>query len=560
MQKFLNNLSIRAKVLGLAMVLLGAVLVLAIYANMVMRQVGAELNVIARQDIPMTQALTHITESKLQQAILFERILRELSSRASGVSEVSLSEFRALHETLRIEIADAARFAGEAHGAAVTAEERNKFERLQTGLLQVGDRYDAYSSKLFELFPLTSGQAEKPQDALVLQIVNEEERLQKHITDMLYEIEAFTAKTALQTDTYEQRAAGLLLWISGISVVLGFIVSLAVSRSIIGRLRQTVAAIEKVAGGNLAAKPVLRDGKDEIGDLKEGVATMATQLREMVAGVGLMASQLSSASEELSVATTYAVNNIKKQESETDQVATAMNEMSATVAEVAQNVGATADSARQANEKTTQGHRLQMASVDSIRALSAQIEHSSEVIEKVEEDSANINTVLEVIKSIAEQTNLLALNAAIEAARAGEQGRGFAVVADEVRTLAGRTADSTAEIQTIIEKLQQGSRDAVETMQVSTAQAQTVVDQANEMGTLLTSVVSAISNINDMSTQIATAAEQQNVVTDEINSNVLRIRDISVENSTSTSQIAGSAQELSRMASELQSLLQRFTV
>jgi methyl-accepting chemotaxis protein len=249
---------------------------------------------------------------------------------------------------------------------------------------------------------------------------------------------------------------------------------------------------------------------------------------------------------------------VQQQQSQTDQVATAMNEMTATVQEVARHAEEAAGAATNADSQAADGNRVVSATIAAINKLAEEVEQASGVIHKLEQDSENIGAVLTVIKSIAEQTNLLALNAAIEAARAGDQGRGFAVVADEVRTLASRTQKSTEEIESMIEKLQQGARNAVSAMDGSRSRAQTGVDQAAQAGKTLSSITEAVATITHMNNQIATAANEQSAVAEEINRSIVGISEVAEMSAASAVQTANATDELSALAVELRGLVNRF--
>jgi methyl-accepting chemotaxis protein len=302
------------------------------------------------------------------------------------------------------------------------------------------------------------------------------------------------------------------------------------------------------------------NSKDELGDMSRAFNGMLEKFEALIQQVSSSSVQLATASEEVSAVAQESARNVEQQRMETDMVATAINEMTATVHEVAQNAQNASGAAASADNEAQSGKAVVQETSKVIEQLAVEVEDAAIVIHGVEEDSESIGTVLDVIKNIAEQTNLLALNAAIEAARAGEQGRGFAVVADEVRTLASRTQESTAEIEAMIVKLQTGSKQAVEVMEKGRNQAQKGAEMAKEAANSLDAIVSSISSINDMNTQIAAAAEEQSAVSEEINKNVVNISQISEQTASGAEQTTVASTELSRLAVDLQSLIEQFKV
>ena len=249
-----------------------------------------------------------------------------------------------------------------------------------------------------------------------------------------------------------------------------------------------------------------------------------------------------------------------QQQTQIEQVATAMNEMTATASEVATNARSAANAAQNAEGDVNSGMAIVKQTVSSINSLANEVERANDVIRTLQSDSEEIGSVLDVIRGIAEQTNLLALNAAIEAARAGEQGRGFAVVADEVRTLASRTQQSTAEIQAMIEKLQKGANDAVTVMEESHIQARNSVDQASKTGQALEKITSAVNTINQMNLQISNGAEQQTEVAHEIDVSLNKINQASHESVSNAGEASQENANLNQLASHLQELMQQFKV
>ena len=310
-----------------------------------------------------------------------------------------------------------------------------------------------------------------------------------------------------------------------VGVVLAILAFFMIVTTVIRPIKRIATSFIEIAEGEGDLTISLPEkGNDEITAVSRGFNLFVTKTRQTIQDVVAASTQINTSIQALSAINTQTNNALGRQQQETDQVATAMNEMVATVQEVARNVSDAAHAANQANEESNSGQETVNAAINKIERLANEVQQAAEVLHRVEEDSQKVGTVLDVIKDIAEQTNLLALNAAIEAARAGEQGRGFAVVADEVRTLAGRTQQSTEEIQKMIENLQSGTREAVDVMERGQRMTGETVDQANKAGEALQAIAAAVATITNMTTQVASAAEEQNAVAEEINSNIVNIR------------------------------------
>ncbi|NLQ23525.1 methyl-accepting chemotaxis protein [Shewanella sp. S-1] len=322
-------------------------------------------------------------------------------------------------------------------------------------------------------------------------------------------------------------------------------------------LKQT----NQVSAGNLTNKLDMNlFARDEFGQLADSFNEMQDNLRMLVSEVSNSVVQLSSAAEEISAVALQSSNNMETQQNELNQLATAMHEMQATVQDVARNTNDAANAATQASGTATQGSETVNDSIVRIDKVAGAIEATAVVIRKLGDDSRNIGMVLEVIQGIAEQTNLLALNAAIEAARAGEQGRGFAVVADEVRTLAKRTQDSTSQINSIISELQLRASEAGNTMQQSQAMMIETVNKAKEAGESIAKISGSVSSISQMNIQIATATEEQGAVSEELNRNVANISDASEEVATGAKQMAMACNDLNHLATQLQDVVRKFRI
>ena len=356
-----------------------------------------------------------------------------------------------------------------------------------------------------------------------------------------------------------QQARNLQIGATLLAMLFGVLAAWVITRQITRPLQDTLNAVQRIAEGDLTAS-VQVDRRDEMGQLQQGIQHMATTLRELIGGIRDGVGQIASAAEELSAVTEQTRAGANSQKSETDQVATAMHEMSATVQEVARNAEQASQAANEADGQARLGDQVVGEVIVQIERLAAEVSRSSEAMNGLQQESNKIGSVMDVIKAVAEQTNLLALNAAIEAARAGEAGRGFAVVADEVRGLAQRTQKSTEEIEALIAGLQNGTKQVAAAMRSSCSLTDSSVELTRKAGNSLGNITQAVSNIQSMNLQIAAAAEEQSAVAEEISRSILSVRDISEQTATASNETAASSAELARLGSQLQALVSRFRV
>lgn len=346
-----------------------------------------------------------------------------------------------------------------------------------------------------------------------------------------------------------------------LAIIVGIFVAFVITGGIQKSFRRVTDSLNDIASGEGDLTQRLDEsGAPELSELACAFNQFVEKIQDLVKQVSDSTNTLTASSKQVSEIAVDTKLNVNQQESKIEHVATAMNEMTATVQEVAHHAQDAAEAARSADDESNDGFRVVTEVVEAINHLARQVGETANTIHSLEENAEQIGSVLDVIRGIAEQTNLLALNAAIEAARAGEQGRGFAVVADEVRTLASRTQQSTEEIQQTIERLQAGAKAAVTSMEDGQQQTQTTVEKAGKAGDALSTITQAVSRIVDMNSQIATAAEQQSAVAEDINKNVVSISTLSVQAAQGAEHVAGSSQELERLAENIQRLVTIFKV
>ncbi|NAT36873.1 chemotaxis protein [Pseudomonas syringae pv. actinidifoliorum] len=381
--------------------------------------------------------------------------------------------------------------------------------------------------------------------------------------DMMAQVEAELGQTVVSLASNARSAAESSLYIAVGTVILMLVVVLWLASVIIRNIKIAVVDVNRtliaLSTRDLTAR-TRYTGKDEFGEISRNLDNMAQQISEVIGEIGSATAQVATAAEQSSAVALQTSQNVAQQRLGTDQMATAISQMSATVKDVARSTTDAAAMSQRVNISTVQGKAEIENTISLIQGLSLQAEQTSQIIGELKGESNAISSVLDVIRGVADQTNLLALNAAIEAARAGEQGRGFAVVADEVRNLAKKTQESTVSIQNMIANLQSGSERAATSMQETLGKAQAGASNVVRAGELLEEIAEGIASISDRNIQVASAAEEQSLVAEEIHRNVNDINALVIQVSAGAEQTAVTSRELARLAEQQQGLVGRFRV
>ncbi|MGD8525322.1 MAG: methyl-accepting chemotaxis protein [Thioalkalispiraceae bacterium] len=550
-----NNLSFRFKLMIPLGVLAALIIFMALTALTIITNLGETTQEVAKTDI---EALDNLLQADrdLYQALVAERSMIFVDVESEQFNKLTASHGENVQQA-RDRIGKFMQIASDA-GFAESQDMLPLFESYT----QKRDQWEALTNKIVQ--QRASNTRSGRNTAIEMSFGNSAKAFtaMRDIIDML--TEKMKARVEVTQKASEEEVTTSIFEMSIlvlVAVVLCGFMAFIFPSLITRPMRQLIGHVNDIAEGegDLTARLDV-NSRDEMGQLAEAFNRFITNLHEIISHVADSSTQVSNSSEELSQSSQQTSEIVSRQRNETEQVAAAINEMAATVQEVANSASEAANAADQADREASDGRQVVMQTIEAIGNLASDVERSSQVINRLKGESENIGSVLDVIKGIAEQTNLLALNAAIEAARAGEQGRGFAVVADEVRTLAQRTQESTQEIEQMIEALQVGANEAESVMSESRERAESTVEQAGQAGHSLESITQSVATIRDMNTQIATASEQQSSVANELNRSVTTIHQVSEESEQQSNSMLYACNELAQMGEQLQTVVGRFKI
>ncbi|ELQ01626.1 methyl-accepting chemotaxis protein [Pseudomonas syringae] len=539
----LRNMNIAPRAfLGFAMI--GTLmLILGVFALSQMSKIRSATEVLADSNVPSIKSLDRFAEVSIRLRVLSYRLLvnrdpetQQKTIELMAMRNKQITDAQAIYEKL-----------------ISTPDERNLYSQY----VQLLSQYRQLEDRLKTL--TRANNIDELQGLLNNEMVNNSDQmnvvLRKLVDINTAQLNAVKEQASIEYDSAFNMVIGLLIAATLLTIVFAWMLI----KSITTPIATALLAAETIAQGNLT-KPISIDGSDEAGRLLLAMKTMQDKLRDTLQGISGSATQLASAAEELNAVTDESARGLVQQNDEIEQAATAVNQMTSAVEEVARNATSTSQASRSAATSAGDGRDLVQETVSAIERMSGDVQGTAELIISLANESRDIGKVLDVIRGLADQTNLLALNAAIEAARAGEAGRGFAVVADEVRALAHRTQQSTSEIERMISSIQTGTEQAVSSMRNSTERAESTLNIAKGAGQALNTINSAVEEINERNMVIASAAEEQAQVAREVDRNLVNIRDLSAQSTNGANQTSAASTELSRLAIDLNGMVARFAL
>lgn len=546
---WINNLSLKWKLWIPLSIISSALVALTIVAISTTESIGGKTHTLGNQYLPSVDFLLQ-ADRDLYQSLVAEHSL-PLVERGTDAFKALLKQHSENMEQASTRV-----------GKFAALHDDPKFKARYADYNKLREQWEKLSNEVVSLY--SQGTDESRAKALALSL-GEAETVFEEMRSVIDNLTEMTLGkiTELRESASDTIDAGISMTIVAavVGLVLCALMAFVLPQVIVGPVKKMIGHIHELAAGDGDLTGRLEvSGKDEIGQMAHEVNNFIEQLHQMVSGIVVSTSEISTAASEVLQLAGESGKSVDQQLHEIEQVATAMHEMTVTVQDVSRNAATAFEGASDADKAAEAGKHVVMKTVNSINDLATEVENASVVVGELRGESSNIGSVLNVIQSIAEQTNLLALNAAIEAARAGEQGRGFAVVADEVRTLASRTQESTEEIRKMIESLQSRAGKAVEVMDQGRDKAAVSVDHASSAGESLEQITQLVARINDMNAQIASAAEEQSAVAETINRNTVSIRDHADHATGSGHKTSTSAERMAELANVLHSQVARFKV
>ncbi|MHC8339156.1 methyl-accepting chemotaxis protein [Pseudomonas sp. HLT2-19-2] len=539
----LRNLNIAPRAfLGFAFIAL-LVIVLGVFAVNRMSTIRQASIDMATTQLPSIVFLGNLTENILRLRILSFRVLVNRDPNALQEAQTRIGV-----------LVDKVRSAQASYAALpATPEEAALYETFTTTL----DSYMQDQNQMLELS--RQNKLDEMRTLINTRIKDGTDQMGEQLNKLVAFNNTYAKTASAEAGEHYSNAVTGIIAVAVIAALMTVLLAWLLTRSIVTPLNRALQAAETIAGGNLT-KIIDIDGKDEPARLLGALSTMQTNLRKTIEQIAGSATQLGAAAEELSAVTQQASRGLQQQNNEIEQAATAVNEMTAAVEEVARNAVSTSEASNQSTQAAREGRDRVVETVGAIQTMTHDVQNTSVMIEGLAAQGRDIGKVLDVIRAIAEQTNLLALNAAIEAARAGEAGRGFAVVADEVRALAHRTAQSTQEIEKMVAGIQNGTGEAVSSMQQSNQRTQSTLEMARAAGVALEQITQSIQLINERNLVIASASEEQAQVSREVDRNLVNIRDLATQSAAGANQTSAATHELSRLAVDLNAMVARFVI
>ena len=547
----MNSVSVRNKIILLVFLFLA--MLVALTANSLSSSYVLRSNIHQLSDVnlPLQQTISSINNLLLIQAVEVEKGLghaqkaQAVDSYGTHNIETSFVEFQSLSEQLQQQINRAVVILGQ----FPVSPTQNRLQELFGEITSNQQDYLRYTEEAYKLWTgkglFKARQFSKKASAAKAKI----DKAMRQVNTL---IDESTSTSIFKIEELQQSDNLLMVGGTIISILAGIIASILLIRNIVGPLQQAVAQAKSMVKGDLRGiDKVDSFRQDELGQLLQSMHQLSQQLHEIIRGVILSTEELEEASKELAETTQDSAQLFEQQQQQTTHIAQAIHEMNSTALHASESCTVASEAAQDADIAARSGQKVVHSSIDSIRELSKNIEDSALIIEQLEGNTLSITNILGVITGIAEQTNLLALNAAIEAARAGEHGRGFAVVADEVRQLAMNTQDATREIDKVTGQLRDFASNAVNTMARSKEHSQEVVNQATQAEESLSTIHSAVSRIRDMNVQISATAEEQSSVSQDVSNTVNTIAGIAQSSSDSIKVSADSSLRLDKLAQKL---------